>query len=282
MAVDLLDYLKGGVDSPRLWVNFNKYAKNLLLGSDANPWTTPASYLSFYTQAHALVKAEVVLIDIWDLFHHWMEDDENAIKSMSEKSRATFASKVLLEAYAPRELLAEVLIAMNDNYGNSVPIVLVIPSPRSLLARSHQAATKNDLEPTEMSVDTVSMYMADFLRYYSETNLSGILLVEDEKLLPLSAEEIAWYQPVLNVAKHYRWSVGLQLPFQNEGFNAPDEIDFTIIPEQSAACSNSLGVDISHSLWASSDTKENTGFNYFTIPEDINPETVLETLSTIK
>jgi hypothetical protein len=98
--------------------------------------------LSFYTQAHALVKAEVVVIDIWDLFHHWMVDDENAIKSMSEKSRATFASKVLLEAYAPRELLAEVLIAMNDNYGNSVPIVLVIPSPRSLLARSHQGSNQ--------------------------------------------------------------------------------------------------------------------------------------------
>jgi hypothetical protein len=134
-----------------------------------------------------------------------MEDDETAIKSMSEKSRSTFASKVLLEAYAPRELLAEVLIAINDNYGNSVPTVLVIPSPRSLLARSHKAATKNDLEPTEMSVDTVSMYMADFLRYYSETNLSGILLVEDEELLPSSAEEITWYQPVLNVAKHYSY-----------------------------------------------------------------------------
>jgi hypothetical protein len=107
-------------------------------------------------------------------------------------------------------------------------------------------------------------------------------LVEDEELLPSSEEEIAWYQPVLNVAKHYRWSVGLQLPFQNEGFNAPDEIDFTIIPEQSAACSDSLGVDISHSLWTSSDAKENTGFSYFTIPKDINPEKVLETLSTIK
>ena len=127
MAVDLLDYLKGGDDTPRLWVNFNRYAKKLLLGSDANPWLTPASYLSFYTQAHALVKAEVVVVDTWDLFHHWMKDDENAIKSMSEKSRATFASKVLLEAYAPKELLAEVLVAMNDNYGNSVPIVLVIP-----------------------------------------------------------------------------------------------------------------------------------------------------------
>jgi len=31
MAVDLLDYLKGGDDTPRLWVNFNRYAKNYYL-----------------------------------------------------------------------------------------------------------------------------------------------------------------------------------------------------------------------------------------------------------
>ena len=282
MAVDLVNYLKGGENSPRLWVNFNKYAKNLLLGVEANPWSNPASYLSFYTQAHALVKAEIVVLDIWDLFHHWMVDDENAIKSMSEKGRATFASKVLLEAYAPRELLAEVLIAINDNYGDSVPIVLVIPSPRSLLTRSHKSATNNALEPDEMSVDTVSMYMADFLRYFSEMNLSGILLVEDENNLPSSPEEVVWYQPVLNVAKHYRWSVGLQLPFEKDSFNKPDEIDFTIVPEQSDVSSHSLGVDISDSIWTSENIEKNDGFIYFTIPVDINPEKVLETLAKIK
>lgn len=30
MAVDLLDYLKGGDNSPCLWVNFNKYAKKFI------------------------------------------------------------------------------------------------------------------------------------------------------------------------------------------------------------------------------------------------------------
>ena len=282
MAVDLVDYLKTGDNSSRLWVNFNGYAKKLLLGNDANPWSTPASYLAFYTQAHALVKAEVVVLDVWDLFHHWMEDDDTAIKSMAEKNRATFAAKVLLEAYAPRELLAEVLVAVSDNYGNAVPIVLVVPSPRALLVKAHKSATTNHLEPNEMSVDTVSMYMADFLRYFSEMNLSGILLVEDKDVLPLSPAEISWYQPVLNVAKHYRWSIGVQLPFQDDGFNVPDEIDFAVIPEHSSASAESLGVDISQSLWATGDVNKPIGFTYLSIPEDVKPEKVLETLSKLK
>ena len=282
MAVDLVNYLSSGEGSPRLWVNFNEYAKTLLLGNDSNPWITPASYLAYYTQAHSLVKADVVVLDIWDLFHHWMEEDASAVSSMAEKTRATFALKTLLEAYAPRELLAEVLTAVDNNYGNSAPIVLVIPSPRTLLVRAHKRATGNDLQPDEMAIDTASMYMADFLRYFSETNLSGILLVEDPSFMPESTEEISWYQPVLNVAKHYRWSVGLQLPFLDGGFSAPVEIDFTIIPEQSVASAESLGVDISQSLWTNGGTQESKGFLYLSIPVDVNPEKVLETLSSLK
>jgi hypothetical protein len=282
MAVDLAGYLSSGEGSPRLWVNFNEYAKMLLLGDDGNPWVTPASYLAYYTQAHSLVKADVVVLDVWDLFHHWMEDDVSAVSSMAEKTRATFASKTLLEAYAPRALLAEVLTAIDNNYGNSAPIVLVIPSPRALLVKAHKRATGNNLQPDEIAVDTTAMYMADFLRYFSETNLSGILLVEDQNFMPSSTEEISWYQPVLNVAKHYRWAVGLQLPFLDDGFSAPVGIDFTVIPEQSTASAESLGVDITRSLWVNGSIQKPKGFVYLSIPTDVTPEKVLETLSLLK
>ena len=78
MSVDLVSYLSSGGESPRLWVNFNDYTKKLLLGESENPWDTPASYMAFYGQAHGLVKADVVVLDVWDLFQHWMEDDEKA------------------------------------------------------------------------------------------------------------------------------------------------------------------------------------------------------------
>ena len=224
MAVDLVSYLSSG-DTPRLWVNFNDYTKKLLLGEGENPWTTPASYMAFYGQAHGLVKADVVVLDVWDLFQHWMEEDEKAIPAMAEKKRVPYALKTMLDAFAPRELLAEVITAVSNNYGGETPIVLVVPSPRSLLVRAHKAATGNDADPEEMVVDTAAMYLADFLRYFSETDISGVLLVEDESLMPASTEELSWYQPVVNVTKHYRWSIGVQLPFADDGFNVPDDVE---------------------------------------------------------
>ncbi|MEH6468491.1 MAG: hypothetical protein V7725_02615 [Porticoccus sp.] len=285
MSVDLVSYLSSGDESPRLWVNFNDYTKKLLLGEGENPWTTPASYMAFYGQAHGLVKADVVVLDVWDLFQHWMVEDEKAIPAMAEKRRVPYALKAMLEAFAPRELLAEVITAVSNNYGGETPIVLVVPSPRSLLVKAHKAATGNDAEPEEMTVDTAAMYLADFLRYFSETDLSGVLLVEDENLMPVSTEELSWYQPVINVAKHYRWSVGVRLPFSDGGFKAPDDIDFSIVPAGSSAAANTMGVDISQPLWeqgADGLSAGENGFYYLSIPADVQPELVLDTLSSLK
>jgi hypothetical protein len=284
MAIDLVKYLSAGEGTPKLWIDFNAYTKKLLLAEGENPWTNPAAYMSFYGQAHGLVNADVVVMDIWDLFHHWMLEDEEAIPSMAGKKRITVAAKAMLEAYAPRELLAEVLTAISNNYGDSVPIVLVIPSPRSLLIKANKAANIVDVEPEEAHIDTASMYVADYLRYFSEVNLSGVLLREDPKSMPESAEELSWYQPLYNVAKHYRWSVGIHLPFSDTGFNVPDDVDFSIVPSTCSVADSSCGKDISKALWESksSNCLAGNGFNYLTIPEEITPELVLDTLSNLR
>ncbi len=286
MAIDLIKHLTTGDDSPKLWIDFNAYTKKLLLKEGENPWATPAAYMSFYGQAHGLVKADVVALDVWDLFHHWMLEDEEAIPSMAGKKRITVAVKTMLEAYGPRELLAEVLTAVGNNYGGSVPMVLVIPSPRSLLIKANRAANGTDAEPEEAHIDTTSMYMADYFRYFSETGISGVLLKEDADSMPASAEELSWYQPVYNVAKHYRWSVGLYLPFSNEGFNVPQDVNFSIMPANCSAVENSSGIDITKPLWdggtENSSLINSKGFNFVSIPEDTKPELVLDTLSSLR
>ena len=285
MAVDLTSYLAAGGDSPRLWINFTGYTKKLLLGADENPWSTPAAYMSYYGQAHGLVKAEVVVLDVWDLFQHWMQEDPEAIPSMAGKRRVTVALRTMLEAYGPRELLAEMITALGNNYGASTPMVLVMPSPRSLLVKAHQAANGEVAEPDEMNVDTASMYVADFLRYFSETDLSGVLLMEDPDLLPENGEELSWYQPIYNVAKHYRWNVGLYLPSADKDYDLPDDLNFAIAPAGSPTADKALGVEITDVLWASDSDKTlpaTNGFYYLSIPADAKPETVLETLETLK
>ena len=107
--------------------------------------------------------------------------------------------------------------------------------------------------------------------------------MEDESLMPTSIEELSWYQPVVNVTKHYRWSVGVQLPFTDDGFNVPDDVGFAIAPVGSAASANTLGIDISQPLWSGGDIagKDNS-FYYVSIPENSKPESVLEILSSLK
>lgn len=285
MALDLVSYLAAGGETPRLWINFNDYTKKLLLGKDENPWTNPAAYMSFYRQAHGLVKAQVVVIDVWDLFQHWIREDSEALPAMAGKRRVTAALKAMLEAYAPRELLAEVITALANNYSSSAPLVMVMPSPRALLVKAHQAANGETAEPDEMSVDTAAMYVADFLRYFSETELSGVLLVEDPELMPASGAELAWYQPVYNVAKHYRWSVGSYLPTADADFDVPADLAFTIAPSASPLGAKSKGVEVTDLLWgdqAGEPLPSVQGFYYLTIPSDAKPELVLDTLSSLK
>lgn len=286
MSLDLVDYLCTGEDSPRLWIDFNAYARELLLAEGENPWTSPAAYISFYGQAHGLVKADVVTLNVWDLFQHWMREDKGAIPSMAGKRRVTAALKVMLAAYPPRELLAEVITAMSNNYGGNIPIILVMPSPKSLLVKAHKAANGVDVEPDEMNIDTASMYVADYLRYFSTTDLSGVLLTESPALMPASGAEIGWYQPIFNVAGHYRWSVGIQLPVMDKNFEIPAAVDFSISPAHSEAGPGIRGVDITQSLWEGRGTggamMPEKGFYYLSIPAGLKPESVLETLSKLR
>jgi hypothetical protein len=88
---------------------------------------------------------------------------------------------------------------------------------------------------------------------------------------------------VINVAKHYRWSVGVHLPFSDGDFKVPDDIDFSIVPAGSAA--DTMGLDITQPLWeqgADGLSVGENGFYYLSIPTDIQPELVLDTLSSLK
>ena len=68
------------------------------------------------------------------------------------------------------------------------------------------------------------------------------------------------------------------------GFNVPDDVDFSIVPSTCSVADSSCGKDISKALWESksSNCLAGNGFNYLTIPEEITPELVLDTLSNLR
>jgi hypothetical protein len=79
---------------------------------------------------------------------------------------------------------------------------------------------------------------------------------------------------------------GIQAALAGESFDLPDDVNFSIVPAGSSAATNSMGVDITSSLWTDQDIDRlpdnENDFYYVTIPEDTKPEFVLETLSSLR
>ena len=66
--------------------------------------------------------------------------------------------------------------------------------------------------------------------------------------MPASGAELTGYQPVYNVAKHYRWSVGLYLPTADADFDVPADLAFTIAPSTSPLGGKSKGVEVTSAV----------------------------------
>ncbi|MGH8443694.1 MAG: hypothetical protein ACREVL_00445, partial [Solimonas sp.] len=89
------------------------------------------------------------------------------------------------------------------------------------------------------------------------------------------------YQPVLNVAAHYRWSVGLAAPAgRYAGTEAP--LDFIVAPRTlPGRYAASL---VPSAFWSGGDAPDcpSGGFRYAGIPGDAQPETVLQRLAALR
>ena len=62
MSASLADMLPGGPGANRLrvWLESSGYARRLLLGPEGDPWAEGAAkYLSFFSQARGLLRADV-------------------------------------------------------------------------------------------------------------------------------------------------------------------------------------------------------------------------------
>ena len=146
-------------------------------------------------------------------------------------------------------------------------MVLAIPSPKQWIASAYCAA--KDIDAVDISWDdaeSASMYVADFLRSFSGCEISGLLIRDNTDQGPASDAEVTRYQPVLNVAKHYRWQSILDgCP---QGYAPPP---FTALK-------------LSAQDWTQhpSSVKPDSACCYVCIPADAIPETVLEKLTQLR
>jgi hypothetical protein len=163
-------------------------------------------------------------------------------------------------------------------------LVLVLPSPRAWLRQAYQHAFPQlQIEPDDAAVDSAAVYTADFLRGFSPTDIAGVLLSEEAEAAAPSAETVSLYRPILNLATHYRWNVGLLTPISSENVGpAAAGPDFWIAP--SLIPGKGHGLLVPDSFWSDAVRPERPegGFLFATIPANAVPETVLERLALLQ
>ncbi len=272
--------LDPGLARPVVWLDSIGYTARLLEAGKP-PWLEIGSFLSWQRKAQSLVRSDVIALPAESVVAALIAQHPQLQSLMTGKSRPLFPLKTLLADALVRDHLTEMLTGLRACFPG-VPLALIIPSPRRWVALSYAQAFGIDAS-CEVGADefqSASMYVADFLRVFSECGIDALLLDEAADTEPASADEIEWYRPVLNVATHYRWVSGLRLPLADVALGTVDGVSYLIAPRGLAA---RTGISTPPSFWAGSPLPQCLAgqFRYVEIPVDANPEFVLDRLEFI-
>lgn len=277
----ILDRLAAG-DKPLLWLDDTAYSDKLLAGG-RTPWHDGAEYVAFRRKAHGLLRPDFVVIPIGRIAAAWVATHAALKEAMAAKKRTIAPARTLLADEELRAHLVEMLKGLRAAF-QGAPFALSIPSPRAWVIEAWQLAFGADaqVEVGGDEADSCSVYVAEFLRSFGESGVDGLLLEEREGAEPASAEEIAWYQPVINIAGHYRWDLGICLP-SAAGFSGDVAgVQFVIAPKPLAGAANGLALGDPFWTGEAAPAAPTGGFRYARIPADAVPEKVLERLATLR
>ncbi|WP_417807554.1 hypothetical protein [Thioclava sp.] len=262
LADDLPDAT--GTKALRVWLEASGYARRLLLGEGGDPWAEGAAkYLSFFTQARGLLRSDVAVVDVGELFRSWISHHPDLAAEMGSKKRATFPLRRMLEEAGPRALLDEVAEAVGAHLQGQCPLVLSLPAPGAWLAEAQTLAGR----APEVDADTTedaAMYVADFIRCVAQRSVGGLLLEEGEQ-----PGAVASYAPLFNAAKHYRWAV------VGRGVAPGQEAPFDAVIGTGEGVQ---GLDVSAALFNGEDIPQAgpAQFLYASVPVHHPPEAVLD------
>lgn len=277
----LLDRLAVG-DKPLLWLEDTAYSDRLLAGGKT-PWLDAAEYVAFRRKAIGLLRPDFVVVPIGAFMRAWVQARPALREAMAGKKRAIVPARTLLADEGMRAQLVEMLRGLRAAFGGP-PLVLALPSPRAWVGEAYRLAFGADAE-VEVGgdeADSCAVYVAEFLRSFGDSGVDAILLEESAGTEPASAEEIGWYQPVINLAGHYRWDIGLRLT-SGEAFSGETSgVQFVISPKSIAGAANGLALGDAFWTGEAAAAAPAGGFRFATVPADAVPEKVLERLATLR
>ena len=269
----------------RIWLKSFSYTRRLLLGESGDPWESASKYLAFFSQAQGLLKPDVAVLEVGELFDAWLQRNPTVRGELSGKRKLSYPLRKLLEQPQPRELLAEIIEAVLAQLRGRVPLVLSMPSPSCWLHKANRAAGREDVALDGDSIEDSAMYVADLARCVSGAAVGGLLLEESCPEADLGPADLERYRPLLNVAKHYRWPLALRLGGAGAVDNpALGEIAAFIGAGDFPASGRAHGVDLSGTVWSGEALPELSPkqFYFIDIPRDAMPEQVLDSLARLK
>jgi hypothetical protein len=277
----------------KVWLDFIPYAKRLFSGERNDIWQNPDTFLSVYSQGQGLLRSDVLNIPVGEVYVRLLERESGLVEEWEGK-RPTFALKKLLALDEPREFLREVLAGLQNLYRGVQPIVLTLPSPQKWLQWLHtKVRPGQEISINSDDVEAVAMYLAEYVRAFSTSGLAAVVLEEPADPVIQHKEAIPLYQPIVNLANHYQWSVGISLSGATVEFSeGDDEIDFYLMSNADPAAISgywekglNIGGGLNRNFWSGEQNVlplSDRGFAYGEIPEEAEPEMVLSQLKKLR
>lgn len=275
-------------DGKKIWINFISYADRLFSGGRNDLWSNPDTFISVYSQGQGLIRSDVLGIPIVEVYGHFLKRDKEIYKAWVGR-KPTYALKKLLALEEPKNYVKEVLSGLQNLYQESLPVALVLPSPETWVHMIHEKVNPGEeLDMTDRLVEAASMYLAELLRSFSTYGLSAIVIKEESS----SMQRISLYEPLINVSRHYKWVVGLELPgVDNELEEQSERIDFYLIRECSLQSIQSfdgknviIGGGLNTNFWTKNELVDEVPKTliYGEIPKYAQPESVLSQLKKLR
>lgn len=265
---------------PLLWLDDFAYVERLL-GGGKTPLLEGAEYVAFRRKATGLLRGELTVVPVAKIAAAWLAKNPALKEAMAAKKRAVAPLRTLLADEGLRANLVDTVRALRVAIAG-LPLVLSLPSPRQWVGQAYQAAFDSEVEVGADEADSAAVYVAEFLRSFGEAGVDALLLEEAAGAEPVDASEIDWYQPVLNLAAHYRWDVGLRLPEAAKFAGDVRGVNFVIAPRPLNGAAS--GVAVPSGFWGGADAPAAPagGFRFVQIEADAVPEKVLERLAVLR
>lgn len=263
-----------------LWLDYSDYAGRLL-SSGLIPWLQTDQLVNWQKRSAGLLPTDVISLPVGRVAAQWLETHADLVASMAAKRRSGAALRALLADRALRSHLVDLAKGLRACFPGKM-LALVIPAPEMWVQQAHgQAFNGERIEVDSDLIDSAAMYIADFLREFAEAGIDVILLDDNRAgTEPQVIEAIEMYAPLMNLADHYRWALGVKTA--GEPVKASLSPDFWITPKFTEG--ECRGLVPGSEFWegVNDPCVTNARFLYLEIPADANPERVLERLSSVQ